>query len=48
MQLLRVEVSIHCTDYVVINDPAQDSTEATQEVYGIRWKIAVSSQGHIL
>jgi hypothetical protein len=39
MQLLRVEVSTHCTDYVVINDPAQDSTKATQEVCGIRWKI---------
>jgi hypothetical protein len=38
-QLFRVEVSTHRTDYVVTNDPAQDSTEATQEVCGIRWKI---------
>lgn len=39
VQLFRVEVSTHRTDYVVTNDPAQDSTEATQEVCGIRWKI---------
>lgn len=38
-QLFRVEVSTHRTDYVVTNDPAQDSTEAPQEVCGIRWKI---------
>jgi hypothetical protein len=39
VQLFRVEVSTHRTDYVVTNDPAQDSTEATQEVCGVRWKI---------
>lgn len=39
VQLFRVEVSPHRTDYVVTNDQAQDSTEATQEVCGFRWKI---------
>lgn len=39
VQLFRVEVSTHRTDYIVTNDPAQDPTEATQEVCGIRWKI---------
>jgi hypothetical protein len=39
VQLFRVEVSTHCTDYVVTNDPAQDSTEATQEVCGFRLPI---------
>jgi hypothetical protein len=39
VQCFRVEVSTHRTDYVVTNDEAQDSTEATQEVCGFRWKI---------
>jgi hypothetical protein len=39
VQLFRVEVSTHRTDDVVTNDQAQDSTEATQEVCGFRWKI---------
>ena len=39
MRLFRVEVSTHRTDCVVTNDQAQDSTEATQEVCGFRWKI---------
>jgi len=39
VQLFRVEVSTHRTDYVVTNDQAQDSTEATREVCGFRWKI---------
>jgi hypothetical protein len=39
VQLFRVEVSTHRTDYVVTNDQAQDSTEATQEACGFRWKI---------
>lgn len=34
-----VEVSTHHTDWIVTNDPAQNSTEATQEVCGFRWKI---------
>jgi hypothetical protein len=39
VQLFRVEVSTHRTDDVVTNDQAQDSTEATREVCGFRWKI---------
>lgn len=39
VRLFRVEVSTHRTDWVVTNDPAQDSTEATQQVCGFRWKI---------
>ena len=38
----RVEVSTHRTDFVVTNDKAQDSTAATQEVCGFRWKIEQS------
>ncbi|HSX83156.1 MAG TPA: transposase [Candidatus Saccharimonadia bacterium] len=37
--LFRVEVSPHRTDYVVTNDQAQDSTEATHKVCGFRWQI---------
>ena len=39
VQCFRVEVSTHRTDWIVTNDPAADSTEATQEVCGFRWKI---------
>ena len=39
VQRFRVEVSPHRTDYVVTNDQAQDSTEATHKVCGFRWKI---------
>lgn len=39
VRLFRVEVSTHRTDRVVTNDPAQDSTGATQKVCGLRWKI---------
>ena len=39
VQLFRVVVSPHRTDYVVTNDLAQESTEATQEACGFRWKI---------
>ena len=39
VKLFRVEVSTHRTDYVVTNDFTQDSTEATQEACGFRWKI---------
>lgn len=38
-RLFRVEVSTHCTDWIVTNDSTQDSTEATQQVCGFRWKI---------
>lgn len=39
VQCFRVEVSTHRTDYVVTNDRTQDSTTATQEACGWRWKI---------
>jgi hypothetical protein len=39
VQCFRVAVSTHRTDWIVTNDPAQDSTEATQEVCGFRWNI---------
>ena len=39
VQCFRVAVSSHRTDYVVTNDLAQDSTKATQEACGFRWKI---------
>ena len=35
----RVAVTTHRTDYVVTNDLAQDSVEATQEACSFRWKI---------
>ena len=39
VRLFRVEVSTHRTDWVVTNDPTQDSTAATQQVCGFRGKI---------
>jgi DDE superfamily endonuclease len=39
VQCFRVVVSTNRTDYVVTNDLAQDSTRATQEACGWRWKI---------
>ena len=39
VQCFRVAVTTHRTDYVVTNDWAQDSTEATQKACGFRWKI---------
>ena len=39
VHLVRVAVSTHRTDFVVTNDLTQDSTEATQEACGFRWKI---------
>lgn len=39
VQCFRVEVSTHRTDFVVTNDLAQSSTEATQQACGFRWKI---------
>lgn len=39
VQCFRVAVSTHRTDFVVTNDLAQTSTEATQQVCGFRWKI---------
>jgi hypothetical protein len=37
VHLFRVVVSTHRTAYVVTNDWAQESTEATQEACGFRW-----------
>lgn len=39
VKLFRLVLSPKRTDYVVTNDMAQDSTQATQEVCGLRWKI---------
>ena len=39
VQCFRVAVSTHRTDWIVTNDPAQNSTQATQQVCGFRWKI---------
>ena len=39
VRLFRVEVSTHRTDWVVTHDPSRDSTQATQEACGFRWKI---------
>ena len=39
MKLFRVTVSIHRTEFVATNDDSQASTDAVQDVCGIRWKI---------
>ena len=39
LQLFRLVVSKDRTDYVVTNDLTQDSTDETQQVCAIRWKI---------
>jgi len=39
VQCFRVAVTTNRTDYVVTNDLAQDSTEATQKACGFGWKI---------
>jgi hypothetical protein len=39
VKLFRVVVSSNRTDWVVTNDLAQDSTQATQEACALRWKI---------
>ncbi|SOE68301.1 DDE superfamily endonuclease [Burkholderia sp. D7] len=39
VKLFRVEVSTHRTDWVVTNDLTQDSSQATQDACGLRWKI---------
>lgn len=36
---IRVIVSTQRMEFVVANDPTQDSAEATREVCGFRWKI---------
>ena len=39
VKLFRVAVSTHRTDYIVTNDLTQNSTEATHQACGFRWKI---------
>jgi len=39
VKLFRLVLSTQRTDYVVTNDLSQDTTEAVQEVSGLRWKI---------
>ncbi len=39
LKLFRIVLSSQRTDYVVTNDLAQDSTDATREESAIRWKI---------
>lgn len=41
VKLFRVTVSSHRTDFVATNDTTQDSTQATREECGVRWKIEV-------
>jgi hypothetical protein len=39
VKLFRLVLSTKRTDFIATNDFAQDSTQATQEVCGLRWKI---------
>lgn len=39
MQLFRLVLSTQHTDFIATNDLAQDSTQDTQEVCALRWKI---------
>ena len=39
LKLFRIAVSTRRTDYVVTNDPSQDSADATHDESAIRWKI---------
>lgn len=39
VRLFRLVLSTERTDYVITNDVAQDSADATQEACGVRWKI---------
>ena len=39
VKLFRVAVSSNRTEWIVTNDPAQDSAQDTREVRGVRWKI---------
>lgn len=39
VKLFRLVVSTDRTDYIVTNDVAQDSADATREVCAVRWKI---------
>jgi Transposase DDE domain len=39
VKLFRLVLSTQHTDYIATNDLAQDSTQATQEVCGLRWHV---------
>jgi len=39
VKLFRVTISTNRTEFIATNDLSQNSTDAVQEVYGIRWKI---------
>lgn len=39
VKLFRLVLSTQRTDFIATNDFAQDSTQATQEVCGLRWKL---------
>jgi hypothetical protein len=39
VKLFRVTVSTNRTEYIATNNLTQDSTDAVQQVYDIRWKI---------
>ena len=39
VKLFRIALSTQRTDYVVTNDPSQDSADATRQESAIRWKI---------
>jgi hypothetical protein len=41
VHLFRVAVSTHRTDWIVTNDRTQDSTAATQQACGYRWKMDI-------
>lgn len=39
VRVFRVAASTRRTDWIVTNDPAADSTDVTQAVYDLRWKV---------
>jgi hypothetical protein len=45
VKLFRVVVSSHRTEWIVINDLAQDYTQGAQEASAVRWKVEEFHQG---
>nr|VFJ97563.1 MAG: hypothetical protein BECKH772A_GA0070896_101231 [Candidatus Kentron sp. H]VFJ97926.1 MAG: hypothetical protein BECKH772B_GA0070898_101222 [Candidatus Kentron sp. H]VFK03442.1 MAG: hypothetical protein BECKH772C_GA0070978_101298 [Candidatus Kentron sp. H] len=43
VRLFRVETSTSRTDWVVTNDPTQDSTQGTRKVCAFRWRLLLDS-----
>lgn len=39
VKLFRLEISTNRTDYIITNDKTQNSTDATRQICGVRWKI---------